>query len=112
MFKNFLLLFKYKINPHVVHPLTKRNALHYASISGYMPVIKELLKHKVDVHAKDIASKTPVDIAKDHCHYEVLALYMEYMTESEICELFADVDYDIIKRFIAMKKGKYDCYDD
>lgn len=106
-FKNLLLLFKYGVDPLLVHDITKRNALHYACISGYKPCIRELINRKVSLTDKDFAGKTPCDIAKEHRHYGILAMVAESLEEDEVQRVFKDVDYKLMKKFIDERKQRY-----
>lgn len=105
-FRNILLLFKFNTNPNIIHPLTKRNALHYASIAGYRPCVRELLNRNVNLNAKDVAGKTPVDIANDHCHYDILAMYIDLLDSEEIERILKFVDYAKMKRVFEERKKR------
>lgn len=105
MFKNLLLLFKYSANHNVVHPMTLRNCLHYASLAAYKPVVKELLKRKVDLFAKDFAGKTPTDIAREHGNYEIICLYVECLPQHMVQKLYRKLDFEHMKRALSVRKG-------
>lgn len=88
----------------MVDPVTKKNALHFASLCAYKPLIKELLKRGVDLTQKDFSGKTPYDIAKCHHHYELMALYRSYLQKMDVEKLLKE-NYSLSKNLTVQKKN-------
>ncbi|CAH1156127.1 unnamed protein product [Phaedon cochleariae] len=66
------ILIDYGMDINQVHPMEKRNCLHYAAISGYTPLAEYLLSEGADLDAIDATGRTPLEIARDHQNSDVV----------------------------------------
>lgn len=72
---------------NVTDPITKKNALHYVSITGYVPLATELLKNEVNIFHKDVCGKTPIEMAVIHKHENLTKLFEDYLIYLELLKL-------------------------
>ncbi|KAI5621888.1 transient receptor potential cation channel, subfamily N, member 1, partial [Silurus asotus] len=65
---------------HLIHALTlsKQTPLHLAAISGRLDVCKCLLNLEAKVTDKDIHGKTPLDLAVENDHSDVVKLFLKH----------------------------------
>ncbi|KAF7691391.1 hypothetical protein HF521_011688 [Silurus meridionalis] len=68
---------------HLIHALTlsKQTPLHLAAISGRLDVCKCLLNLEAKVTDKDIHGKTPLDLAVENDHSDVVKLFLKHSSE-------------------------------
>lgn len=59
-------------DPNMFEALTKRNALHYAAITGFVPCAEALLELNCNMNAIDFSGKTPLAIALNHRNYNMV----------------------------------------
>ncbi|VEN51640.1 unnamed protein product [Callosobruchus maculatus] len=51
------------------------NCLHIVGITGYMPLAELLNYHGAKLSTRDAMGRTPVDVAEQHKHYDLVLLY-------------------------------------
>ncbi|CAH1187371.1 unnamed protein product [Phyllotreta striolata] len=74
----FKLLISNGMDHHQVHPIENRNCLHYAAITGYLPLAEYLIKLnnvERDLFVRDATGRTPMDLTLDHGNYLIFHLY-------------------------------------
>lgn len=69
-------LVKKGVNVNMQDRITRRTALHFVGLTGYVPLARLLLKWGVDVMTPDVLGKTAAEIAKQHSNDEVYELLM------------------------------------
>ncbi|XP_056630728.1 putative ankyrin repeat protein RF_0381 [Diorhabda sublineata] len=76
----FKMLVDRGMDIHQVHPIEKRNCLHYVAISSYLPLVNYILTLNVDsdLTVRDASGRTPPEIAVIHGNYTVYHLFRYY----------------------------------
>ncbi|KAL1517525.1 hypothetical protein ABEB36_001278 [Hypothenemus hampei] len=64
-------------NINIQDRVSKQTPLHMVSITGYCPLASLLLKLGADSNVKDSSGRTPLDVAVDHKHEDLVQLYTE-----------------------------------
>lgn len=64
---------------NMVDPITKRNALHYVAITGYVPCAEVLVELKCNLNHKGHGGKTPLVIAVAHKNYELANYFLKVL---------------------------------
>lgn len=59
------------------------SALHIACLNGDLDTVKFLVDQGADLNAKDINGLTPVQIACDNCHMDVVCFMLEILFQKE-----------------------------
>ncbi|XP_018572886.1 serine/threonine-protein phosphatase 6 regulatory ankyrin repeat subunit C-like [Anoplophora glabripennis] len=89
------ILLCYGVDIYCVHPISKRNCLHFVAITGYLPAAKSLLKRgESNLYSTDLAGRTPLRIAWDHRNFEIYNHYIDWFEKDE---LRATLEDDIIE---------------
>nr|XP_023016672.1 ankyrin-3-like [Leptinotarsa decemlineata] len=70
----FKSLIKHGLEINQVHPLEKRNCLHYVAMTGYEPLAAYLLSAGINHQQEDATGRTPLQIAADHRHLGIVKL--------------------------------------
>lgn len=77
---------------HVIHPVTKKNALHFVAASGYVPLATELLRYRVSIHHRDVNGMTPMAIAIANNNHAIKELFEEYLIYLELIYVVRKID--------------------
>ena len=72
------LLLKYGADPNIKDKYYSRTPLHYAARDGAVEVVKAMLEHGADPTIRDSKGKTPLDLAKEAGHDEVVQILTSY----------------------------------
>ncbi|KAJ8924864.1 hypothetical protein NQ315_001019, partial [Exocentrus adspersus] len=71
------LLLDNDVDIYCLHPISKRNCLHYVAITGYLPAALYLTRlGEANLDVGDLTNRTPQDIAWDHHNWEVYNYFM------------------------------------
>ncbi|KAJ8943089.1 hypothetical protein NQ318_009163 [Aromia moschata] len=73
---------KSKIQTDVI--LINRNCLHYAALTGYLPITELLLNKGAILDTKDNFSFTPMQLAEIHENEEIINLFQDYKIAYEL----------------------------
>ncbi|KAJ8979003.1 hypothetical protein NQ317_015719 [Molorchus minor] len=73
------ILLRADININATETITNRNCLHYAAMTGYLPVAELLLKKGAILNIRDNFNFTPIKMAKIYKNKDVLKLFNAYM---------------------------------
>ncbi len=77
------LLLKYGADPNIKDKYYFRTPLHYAALNGDVDVVKELLERGADPTIRDSKGKTPLDLAREARHHEVVQVLASASPQSE-----------------------------
>ncbi|XP_054897163.1 cyclin-dependent kinase 4 inhibitor B [Poeciliopsis prolifica] len=68
------LLLNHGADPNVADRSTGATPLHDAARTGFLDTVRLLLEFGADPQARDKDHRLPIDLAKENCHTEVVAL--------------------------------------
>ncbi|XP_018332607.1 ankyrin-1-like [Agrilus planipennis] len=74
------LLIDNGVDYHATHPITNKNALHFAAMTGYEPIISLLLEYGVSTTQRDVWNRTPLQVAEQHGNENAIDLLLAYET--------------------------------
>jgi len=58
-----------------------RSALHWAALQGHKDTTESLIHHGADIEAEDKLAKTPLSLATEAGHYDIVDLLREHGAE-------------------------------
>ncbi|XP_060535595.1 cyclin-dependent kinase 4 inhibitor C-like [Cylas formicarius] len=77
------ILLEFEADINIRGEVSKFTALHVASITGYLPLAKFLLQNGSQIDSVDVTKRSPLDVATDHGHTELVAFYRSRLFEIE-----------------------------
>nr|CAD7571640.1 unnamed protein product [Timema californicum] len=77
------LLVRHGAQLNAVEPLGKRSLLHIVAMTGYLPLASYLLEEGVNVYARNLQQKTPLQMAIMFNNWDMMELLMDWCSELE-----------------------------
>nr|CAD7441413.1 unnamed protein product [Timema bartmani] len=91
------LLVRHGAQLKVVEPLGKRSLLHIVAMTGYLPLASYLLEEGVNVYARNLQRKTPLQMAKMFNNWDMMDLLTDWCSKLEKDVDSVDSKQDILQ---------------